>query len=173
MQTFLPEPSFSAVASILDDKRLYKQLLEARQILEILFTEPRKDGSIIPWSHHPAVLMWKGYEYHLWLYFKRIREECIERGIDVVKNTNAIEKLVPRILDLSQDEPVWWSDEKLKDRVIITHRARLFIKKPGHYVHYEQWVEPAKELVCCPQRCNYYWPTHITMKKVGRHYVYK
>lgn len=172
MQTFLSESTFSGTAEVLDWKRLLKQVTEARQIMQILFAEPRSDGKIIPWSHHPAVLMWKGHEFHLWLYLKRMMEECIDRGYDVEKNRNAIAKFVPLLMARNKEPPpIWWSDEKLKDRIIITHRARLFIKKPEHYANYEQWVEPAKELVCC-SHCNYYWPTHISMKKVGRRYVY-
>jgi hypothetical protein len=162
MQTFLSETTFSGSAEVLDKRRLNSQFKEARQIMDVLFAKPREDGKKIGWQNHPAVLMWKGHEYYLWLYIKRIREECIYRGIKVVKNTEAVNKHIHLIdsPDTCQDPPLWWSDETLRNRVIMTHRARLFVKDPVHYAKYEQWVEPAKELVCCVGKCNYFWPSH-------------
>lgn len=158
MQTFLSETTFSGSAEVLDKIRLNKQFLEARQIMDMLLAE---NPSKSPWSKHPAVLQWKNHEYYLWLYIKRIREECINRGISVEKNTTALVKYIPIIAELgkTQVEPIWWSDETLKDKVVITHRARLYEKDPVHYAQYAQWVEPAKDLICC-SHCNYFWPSH-------------
>jgi hypothetical protein len=156
MQTFLNEFSFSASAEYLDNKRLNKQLTEARQILDILLINPNAR-----WRNHPAVLMWKGHEYALWLYIKRIREECIERGFNVEKNTIQWLKHfeILKSLSTNEDMPIWWEDENLKERVVITHRARLFIKNPEYYKRYQQWVEPAENMRCC-SHCNYFWPSH-------------
>lgn len=68
VNTFLPFPDFPTCASVLDDKRLYKQIVECKQILSILNGE--KEG----YKNHPAVLMWKGYEqalrYYQWCMFR-------------------------------------------------------------------------------------------------------
>ena len=56
MQTFLPYPDFQKTAQCLDNKRLGKQRVEARQIISTL--EGKSNG----WRNHPAVKMWKGYE---------------------------------------------------------------------------------------------------------------
>jgi len=73
MQTFLPYPSFRVSAKLLDYKRLGKQRVEARQILNAL----QKGGG---WSHHPAVTMWRGYEEALTEYGNIMIEEWIRRG---------------------------------------------------------------------------------------------
>lgn len=62
MQTFLPYDDFEASAACLDIKRLGKQRVEAMQILRTL------DGQSAGWRHHPAVLMWTGYQQALAAY---------------------------------------------------------------------------------------------------------
>ncbi|MFH9298636.1 MSMEG_6728 family protein [Streptomyces sp. NPDC017520] len=62
MQTFLPYPDFVASAASLDPRRLGKQRVEALQVLR---------GLTVPgygWRHHPAVLMWAGYQEALVRY---------------------------------------------------------------------------------------------------------
>lgn len=157
MQNFLNEYSFSAVADHLDNKRLNKQLTETRQCLDILLINPTSR-----WRNHPAVLMWKNHEYALWLYAKRIREECIDRGFNVEKNTLQFQKHFEILSsDPSKDwaMPDWWQDEVLKERVVVTHRARLYIKDPIFYEKYKRFVEPAEKMRCC-SHCNYFWPSH-------------
>lgn len=56
MQTFLPCFSFQQSAASLDDKRLGKQRVEAKQIL---LTLAKGSGA---WTNHPAVKMWRGYK---------------------------------------------------------------------------------------------------------------
>ena len=73
MQTFLPFPDYNKSAKALDYRRLGKQRVECKQILKAL------DGSS-GWKSHPAVLMWKGYEYQLCLYAITICEEWVFRG---------------------------------------------------------------------------------------------
>ena len=53
MQTFLPYPSFTASAAVLDYRRLGKQRVECYQIHRALTA----GGG---WAHHPAVTMWRG-----------------------------------------------------------------------------------------------------------------
>ncbi len=62
MQTFLPYADFERSARTLDVKRLGKQRVEVIQVVRAL-TWPRYG-----WAHHPAVLMWKGYEEALGCY---------------------------------------------------------------------------------------------------------
>jgi len=154
MQTFLNEPDFTLIAQSLDDKRLNKQLLEGRQILKRL---------LIPnggWGNHPAVVQWKGYEVVLVHYCESIAIECQSRGIKIDTNLAAIHELEDEFLtDKPWVMPPWWADPIEQHRVITTHRARLFQKDPIFYAHYEQYVEHAQALKCCPA-CNYYWPVH-------------
>jgi hypothetical protein len=74
MQTFLPYPDFEASARVLDQPRLGKQRVECIQVLRGL-TRPGYG-----WRHHPAVLMWKGYEEALGRYAFTCCEVWVEHG---------------------------------------------------------------------------------------------
>lgn len=74
MQTFLPSSSFWQSAKWLDNQRLGKQRVECLQILKAL-TDPDYG-----WQSHPAVKMWRGYEYYLTVYGLTVCDEWIARG---------------------------------------------------------------------------------------------
>jgi hypothetical protein len=76
MQTFLPYPDFIQSAKCLDYKRLGKQRVESKQILDILNGDSKSNA----WKNHPAVLMWKGYEHELQVYHDIMICEWIYRG---------------------------------------------------------------------------------------------
>ena len=57
VNTFLPFANFKKCAKVLDNKRLGKQRVEAKQIISILTDATKTKG----WRSHPAVLMWKGH----------------------------------------------------------------------------------------------------------------
>jgi len=83
MQTFLPHEDFSISASILDDKRLGKQRVEALQIYNVLVGNLTKKGKPYKgWLRHPAVLMWDGHVEALLLYKNKMIEEWILRGFN-------------------------------------------------------------------------------------------
>ena len=73
MQTFLPYSDFVNISKVLDYKRLGKQRVEARQILNTILN----GGG---WSNHPAIKMWRGYENALILYSNIMIKEWILRG---------------------------------------------------------------------------------------------
>jgi len=74
MQTFLPYPDFEKTARTLDYRRLGKERVEAKQILNAIQSE--NNG----WRHHPIVKMWNGYDNALMLYFNVISTEWTRRG---------------------------------------------------------------------------------------------
>ena len=58
MQTFLPYPDFKKTAKCLDYRRLGKQRVECKQILNAL--QKRKGGITKGgWVNHPATKMWE------------------------------------------------------------------------------------------------------------------
>lgn len=75
MQTFMPYSSFQKTAQCLDYRRLGKQRVEAKQILQCLL----KEGST-GWGHHPIVGAWAGYEEALAVYGLYICSEWKLRG---------------------------------------------------------------------------------------------
>lgn len=68
----------------LDNKRLGKQRVEAKQIITILEyfdqhgTFPETGG----WKNHPATLMWLGHTKSLKLYFNAVVKEWVRRGYE-------------------------------------------------------------------------------------------
>lgn len=132
MQTFLPYPSFMESAKCLDNKRLGKQRVEARQILNALIY----GGG---WRNHPAVLMWKGYEVALSHYMDTCIEEWMRRGFN---NTMKLTQAPISAIKV----PKWFRVEKFH----ASHRSNLLRKDYKFYSQYN-WLEPAN--------LPYFWPT--------------
>ena len=76
VNTFIPYPDFNECAKVLDNKRLGKQRVEAKQILDIITGKSKGKG----WKNHVAVNMWRGYENALTLYYNTIVQEWMNRG---------------------------------------------------------------------------------------------
>ena len=143
MQTFLPYGRFPDCAKVLDNKRLGKQRVEVIQILNAL----RKPN--YGWKHHPAVKMWRGYEWLLCVYGKVICQEWVNRGF---KDTcyGKLDVMQREIMDsapLSHTHlvPPWLDDPRLHE----THRGNLIRKDPVYYTPHFPGVEPID---------GYWWP---------------
>lgn len=137
MQTFLPYKDFEECARVLDTKRLGKQRVENLQILKAL-TLPKYG-----WQNHPAVRMWRGYEWSLLIYHQAIVCEWRLRGFEDTTWEKFLKVANGRHLGTSL--PVWYGDE----RVHKTHRSNLLQKDPKHYGQFG-WTEPTN--LC------YFWP---------------
>lgn len=149
MQTFVPFPDLAMSAQALDSKRLNKQLLEGRQIYQILAQNKRTGG----WVNHPAVKMWRNYDTGLYAYLVDIYKECVARGIKADKNWDAIETMHANNWHRGDNVvmPPWWNDERVHE----SHRNNLYVKDSEYYHDFFD----AKRVTCC-DRCNYFWPTH-------------
>lgn len=121
MQTFLPYDDFDTCARCLDYRRLGKQRVEAKQILQCLASPNR-------WQHHPVVRMWKGYEEALKEYYNAIVEEWVARGYNNSMPLFELADVTPM--------PPWLGDS----RVHASHRANLLRKLPEHYGQFG-WTE--------------------------------
>ena len=155
MQTFVPYTTFTESAAALDSKRLNKQLLEGRQIYNIL----RLKLTTGAWVNHPAVKMWRNYNTALFHYLTAIKNECDFRGIKTDTNWQAILRM--RDSDYGTGVnlvmPPWWGDE----RVHLSHRQNLYNKNPEYYDFFINDSRLPKSSCC--DKCNYFWPTHILM----------
>jgi hypothetical protein len=109
--------------------------MEAKTILNVLNPNYDKKG----WRNHPAVLMWRGYEEALKVYYNMAVGEWLDRGY---KNT--MEMMVVDISKLIW--PPWLSDE----RFVVSHRSNLLRKDPVFYGKYG-WTESPD--------LPYFWPT--------------
>lgn len=128
MQTFLPYPDFRESARCLDKRRLWKQVIESRQLLNALA------GVSGGWANHPALRMWRGHAPLLFVYHTEMLHESISRGIRVRKYLlNAVvlgtqyEWLAPR----------WLGDPAFH----ASHRSNLLRKDAGWYGRFG-WSEP-------------------------------
>ena len=138
MQTFLPFRSFKESAKCLDYKRLGKQRVEAKQILNALDPSYDKKG----WKTHPAVLMWKGYEDCLKIYANAMIKEWISRGYN---NTMEFYK-TPNDFKL----PPWLGRIEFHK----SHRMNLLRKDYDYYSEHFDEVATTYEIESYP----YYWP---------------
>lgn len=127
MQTFIVSKNMQINASLLDNKRLGKQRVEAIQILkDLLIKETR-------WKNHPAIKMWKGYEqYLLYEYLKNILNEWENRGF---KNDKCKEwyNLFIKLLPYKEKKKIpKWLDEDF----ILKHKSNLLRKNKKYYEKY-------------------------------------
>lgn len=121
MQTFLPYANFEESAKSLDYRRLGKQRVEVKQILNAL------DGKSKGWTNHPATNMWRGYETALALYGVAICNEWIERGY----RDSLLPEFTERVLSghLLLDLPPIIGDSRLH----LSHQSNLLRKDPIYY----------------------------------------
>ena len=68
MQIFLPYKNVFETAKCLDNRRLNKQIIECRQILDAI------DENSKAWCNHPIVKMYKGYSAFVRLYMRVLDE---------------------------------------------------------------------------------------------------
>ncbi len=116
MQTFITTYDLEQNAKVLDDKRLFKQLLEGYQILNTIVNDSQ-------WRNHPAVRQWKQHPNALLKYIESIWNECQQRQIAV---KSELYHKSSKLID-SQSHvvfPEWWNNEEIAK----THRGRLKCK---------------------------------------------
>lgn len=171
MQTFLPYPDYASSAYVLDTKRLFKQAVEAFQIMQAMTQRrlvhqyqgqgPRGGTKWLPlpiedwhienrrvgWGNHPATRMWVGAGYELSKYQDAICAELRERGRT---DSNLPLKLGLVLQDAlgymeMYDAPKWYGVEGFHE----SHRANLLRKDPEHYGQFG-WTEEPQE--------GYLWP---------------
>jgi hypothetical protein len=131
MNTFLPYESFAKSASCLDRQRLGKQRVEAMQILNMLVGRSRGN-----WQRHPAVRMWRGYEWMLLRYGVAICREWLDRGY----RDTVLRRLLTEYAEVwagSTDTPFWLGDKAFH----AAHRSNLLRKNAEWYGQFG-WMEP-------------------------------
>jgi hypothetical protein len=156
MQTFLPFPDFARCASVLDGKRLRKQIVEGSQILATLRLP---SGTKAAWVNHPAVAMWRGYEAALTLYCVTIQCESRKRGYapNIVFDTDDCKWSGGHHDCIYAIMPPWLGHPLLH----LSHKANLLRKDPEHYrPHLGLDIQPVT---------GYWWP--VTCGKTSREHT--
>lgn len=123
MQTFLPYNDFRKSLECLDNKRLGKQRLEARQILHIVMGTAKSSA----WKNHPAVKMWMKYPKALAIYYNTCLEIWEERGFKNVKLTK-----IPLVMTSITPFPGWFGWKEFHE----SHQSNLLRKNQEHYGKY-------------------------------------
>lgn len=147
MQTFLPLPSFRDSARCLDDRRLGKQRVEAKQILIALGVPvgQHEGNPASRWKNHPAVKAWYGFERALAHYAIAVCDEWVARGFkDTLTQqfVEASEWIRLTYADIAPSSvaglPEWLGLPEFH----ASHRSNLLRKLPEHYSRFG-WSEPA------------------------------
>ena len=145
MQTFVPYPNAAQSASVLDDTRLNKQIIECLQIHRAI-----RDPDY-GWQNHPAVNMWRGHECALVFYAAVMTAEWTTRRQHRLSRPHrSWLKLLAEHGAHHCDftNPPWWGGP-----IHETHRSQLIRKRPEHY---GQLFEDT------PDGLEYHWPDPIT-----------
>lgn len=151
MQTFLPYPSFMESARCLDYRRLGKQRVECKQILQALGVEvggPIRDKPS-SWRNHPATRMWQGHEYSLCLYAIAVCREWRDRGYKDTLLPQFMYAASCCMVDGDTSPPPWLGCDEFHS----SHRSNLLRKLPAHYSQFG-WSEP--------DSLPYVWPANGT-----------
>ena len=122
MMTFIVVADLILNAQLLDNARLGKQRVEARQIIDSIL---HGKG----WKHHPITVAWTNYVSALKYYTNCIIREWERRGF---ANTLPLYEL-PKIIIFP-----WWLTW---DRLHQSHRAMLWRKDPFFY-HNKFTIDP-------------------------------
>lgn len=142
MQTFLPYMSSVSSALALDNKRLGKQRVEAKQILDLIEGRSRNN-----WINHPAVRMWRRFYHSLKYYTNTMIQEWKSRGMSNTMELYPVEDANGRFF------APWLLDRRLR----YSHRANLVRKLPDFYGPKWPDVDPTTP---------YWWPVELKSKKM-------
>ena len=115
----MPSANFQECSRILDNKRLGKQRIESRQILDDLLNNTKRG-----WKSHPVSRMWAGYETSLALYMNNMILEWENRGF---KN------IIMKLSDLPDKEIVVYPHWLGKEKYHSAYRAILLAKDYNYY----------------------------------------
>ncbi len=134
MQTFLPYPDLYKSALVIDAKRRWKQVVEARQLINTL------TGVSEGWKNHPALKMWIGYVSGLQQYADVMLRVVREQE---THNVKAYDYFRVKHYCL----PPWFGDYAFHE----SHRSNLLRKDETFYRKYG-WTEPTD--------LPYIWPSN-------------
>jgi len=135
MQTFLPYPCFAESLAALDYRRLGKQRVEAKQLLNAI------QGNSKGWGNHPAAIMWRQYVPALMVYHDLSIHEWTKRGY-----RNSMPFFYEPGSEVTWDTPWWLGDPDFH----ASHRSNLLRKYAVHYGQFNWSESPNLE---------YIWPS--------------
>lgn len=164
---FIIVPDIKQTAKMLDMKRLGKQRVEAKQIIDLLeFYDKNKTFNGKSWSNHPATLSWIGFTNHLKVYFNIITREWIERGYNNTMEFYNVDESLYNIVPCTFENNILTYDNTMFNEYsfpfwvsfppfYLSHQAALCRKNPTFYKFLlREELKPFLEV-------GYLWPSHL------------
>lgn len=161
--TFLPYPSFTESAKVLDNQRLGKMRSETYIILQkvLLLEEELKNNKIVEskrgkYLSHPAVKMWVGYSTFLKQYFNAVVSEWVGRGF----NNNY------PLYTFTEEEKLLLSTKKEFPPFIglkIFHYSQQASLKRKHPYYYSSLFTSLPEAY---SSLGYFWPSNFSKEVI-------
>ncbi len=145
VNTFLPYADFKKCAAVLDNRRLGKQRVEAKQILNILTDATKTKG----WRNHPAVKMWEGHVKALMLYYNAMVLEWIKRGY---------QNNMPLFVIKGKVQMPWFIGVR---SIHLSYQANLLRKDLAYYSKF--FTDVPKIYI----KHTYIWPGKLTTQQVA------
>lgn len=148
MNTFLISNNFQETAAILDNKRLFKQVVEGSQLISVFLRRLSilNDGKK-GWLNHPALNIWKDKNNQIYIYqlINYVDQMYFEWTINreyqsswLIKKEELL-KLIDKysIIFAYKNLTIQWSDETFK-----VMKSNLIRKKPEYYIKFFGNLEP-------------------------------
>jgi hypothetical protein len=126
MQTFLPYADFKRFAECLDNKRLFKQVIEAYSIYRT------NTNQVKGYKNHPIVLMWRGYDRALLEYAVICGEVWRKRGYKTTFIDTKLKTEYDKIREQEIILPNWFGRMDIHD----SHKSNLLRKNKEYYSKY-------------------------------------
>lgn len=128
MQVFMPYTNIIESVKCLDNKRLGKQRIEIKYMLEMMY-------GMWPERKHPVIEMWEDYPRFLHIIYKFTVKEWIIRGC---KNT------LPTSLEFVKTDPIpppWLKDYTYQYKALLLHKDYEFYSK-----EFDTDIEPISKI---------------------------
>jgi hypothetical protein len=160
VNTFVTAPTVEECASNLDNKRLGKQRVEAKQIIDIL-----ESNKVQGFSNHPIVGQWRGFTQALKVYYNAMFDEWAERGFKNEKLSRYQIVQDPKLSHLVKDPneivvmfPAWFFSPIMH----LTHKCDLYRKKPEFYGQKFTFSTAEQEYL----KRGYIWTSRLDQKQI-------
>jgi len=138
MQSFSPLYTYEDCAKVLDNKRCFKNALEAYQVLRVIRGITKRG-----WRNHPVTKMWSNNPNSYVEYALYFTNEWRARGFKTTLD-NKLKELY--VAGENTDKPKWWGIESFH----ASHRQTLLFKNFEHYTRFGWKETPVYQ---------YWWPT--------------
>lgn len=149
--TFITSSNLKKCAKNLDQKRLGKQRVEAKIILDTILNQ--NNNNTKGWKNHPSTKMWMDYPDALKVYYNTMVKEWINRGYE---NNMKLYDVDPDVVEW----PWWFFWRPLH----LSHRASLIRKNPEYYEQIFKLNKKEEDYL----KLGYIWVSKLTDEQLDK-----